>query len=65
MQTHGRKESIWALSLKHSFKLWCNTASGTNELMEKVGSMGAPAWEAVSLSCGTHKGFTKDCSSQV
>lgn len=58
MQTHGRKESSWELSLKHSFKLLRDTASETDESMHKAGSVGAPGWEAVSHSCGTHKGCT-------
>ena len=58
MQTHGRKESSWELSLKHSIKLLCNNVSETEELMQKAGSVGAPEWETVSPSCGTHKGFT-------
>lgn len=58
MQTHRRKESSWEFSLKHSFKLLCNIASETEESMQKVGTVGVPAWVAVSPSCGTHEGFT-------
>lgn len=54
IQTHRRKECSWEFNLKHSFKLLCN-APLTDESMQKVGGVGAPAWEAVSP---THEGFT-------